>query len=60
MTPEDVRRLYRAEDEATADEAAQTAQEARTDPAQARRLLLSMYALAADRSAGCRTTAGLL
>lgn len=48
MTPEDVRKLYRDEDAATDDEARDTAQEARTDPAQARRLLLTLYALAGE------------
>lgn len=48
MKPEDIRKLYRAESEATPEEAAAAAQEARTDPDQARRLLLSMYALAGE------------
>lgn len=48
MTPEDLRRLYRDEEPATDDEARETAHEARTDPEQARRLLLTLYALAGE------------
>jgi hypothetical protein len=48
MTPEDIRKLYRDEDPATDEEARQTAQEARTDPDQARRLLVTLYALAGE------------
>ena len=48
MKPDDIRRLYRQETEATPEEAEAAAQEARTDPDQARRLLLSMYALAGE------------
>ena len=48
MTPEDIRKMYRAEPEATDDEARATSQEARTDPDQARRLLLTLYALAGE------------
>lgn len=48
MTPEDIRKMYRAESEATDDEARETEQEARTDPDQARRLLVTLYALAGE------------
>jgi len=48
MTPEDIRKIYRDEDAATDDEARKTEQEARTDPDQARRLLLTLYALAGE------------
>lgn len=48
MTPEDLRKLYRDEDAATDDEARETAKEAREDPDQARRLLVTLYALAGE------------
>lgn len=48
MKPEDIRKLYREEDAATEEEARRTQQEARTDPDQARRLLLTLYALAGE------------
>lgn len=48
MRPEDIRKLYHQETEATPEEAAAAAKEAREDPDQARRLLLSMYALAGE------------
>jgi replication-associated recombination protein RarA len=48
LTPDDIRKMYRDEPEATDDEARETAKEARTDPAQARRLLLTLYALAGE------------
>lgn len=48
LTPEQIRNLYRAEGEGTPEEAAAAAKEAREDPDQARRLLLSMYALAGE------------
>lgn len=48
MTLEDLRKLYRDEDAATDDEAHKTADEARTDPEQARRLLITLYALAGE------------
>lgn len=48
MTPEDLRRMYRNEDAATDQDARETAQEARTDPDQARRLLLTLYALGGE------------
>jgi hypothetical protein len=48
MTPDDLRKLYRDESAATDDEARETAHEARTDPDQARRLLLTLYTLAGD------------
>lgn len=51
MRPEDIRRLYRQETEATAEEARTYQEEAKTDPDQARRLLMTLYALAGeDRS----------
>jgi hypothetical protein len=50
VTPDDIRRLYASESPATDDEARETAHEARTDPDQARRLLVTFYSLAsADR-----------
>jgi hypothetical protein len=48
MTPDDIRRLYRDETPATDEEARETAHEARTDPDQARRLLLTFYSLAGE------------
>jgi hypothetical protein len=48
MKPEDIRRLYREEDPATQEEARKFQEEARTDPAQARRLLLTIYALGGE------------
>lgn len=51
MTPDDIRKLYHREGAATDEEARQTAHEARTDPDQARRLLVTLYSLAGeDRS----------
>jgi hypothetical protein len=51
MTPEDLRKLYRSEPEATDEEARDAANEARTDPDQARRLLVLLYALAGEERA---------
>ena len=48
MTPDDLRKLYASESPATDDEARATAHEARTDPDQARRLLLTLYTLAGE------------
>lgn len=48
MTPEDLRKMYRDEPEATDDEAREAQQEARTDPDQARRLLILLYSLAGE------------
>jgi len=48
VTTEDIRRLYRQETPATAQEAAESAQEARTDPEQARRLLKVLYSLSVE------------
>lgn len=48
MTPEDIRRLYRDAAEASPGEARDAAGEARTDPDQARRLLVVLYALAGE------------
>lgn len=48
MKAEDIRRLYRGEDPASEDEAKETADTLRTDPEQARRLLLTIYALASE------------
>lgn len=48
MKPEDIRKLYAQEDAATEEEARQTQQEARTDPDQARRLLITLYSLAGE------------
>jgi hypothetical protein len=48
MKSEDIRRLYRAVDEATAAEAAETANEARRDPEQARRLIKTLYSLSVE------------
>jgi len=48
VKPEDIRKLYASEDAADLDEARATEQELRTDPEQARRLLLTFYSLAGD------------
>ena len=48
MRPDDIRRLYAAEDPATASEAARTREEARTDPDQARRLVQVLYAMSVE------------
>jgi hypothetical protein len=48
VTPEDIRRIYAEESEASPDEARATADEARRDPDQARRLLVTLYALAGE------------
>ena len=48
MRPEDIRRLYRDVDPATAREAAETANEARADPDQARRLIRVIYSLSVE------------
>lgn len=48
MNADDIRRLYRSEDAANDDEARATEQEARTDPDQARRLLVTLYSLAGE------------
>ena len=48
MKPDDIRRLYAAEDPATASEAAQTREAARTDPEQARRLVQVLYAMSVE------------
>jgi hypothetical protein len=48
MRPEDIRKLYRQETAATEEEARQAQQEAKTDPEQARRLILTLYALAGE------------
>lgn len=48
MKAEDIRRLYRAVDPGTAEEAAETASEAQTDPDQARRLIQVLYSLSVE------------
>jgi len=48
MRPEDIRRLYREVDPATAQEAASAASEARTDPEQARRVIAVLYSLSVE------------
>lgn len=48
MKAEDIRRMYRAVDPATATEAAETANEARRDPEQARRLIKTLYSLSVE------------
>lgn len=48
MTPEDIRQMYRDADPASQQEAQREANEARTDPNQARRLLVTLYALAGE------------
>lgn len=48
MTPEDIRKLYAEETEASPDEARETAEDARTDPDQARRLIVTLYSLAGE------------
>lgn len=48
MKPEDIRRLYRGETPATDAEQAETRERLRTDPDEARRLLLSLYALGGE------------
>lgn len=45
MRPEDIRRLYAEESEATDEEARETQQRARSDPEEARRLLKVLYAM---------------
>lgn len=48
MRADDIRKLYQTVDPATADEAATAANEAQTDPAQARRLLQVLYSLSVE------------
>lgn len=48
MRPDDIRRLYAAEDPATASESARTRAAARTDPDQARRLVQVLYAMSVE------------
>lgn len=48
MKPDDIRRLYRDVDMATAEEAAAAANEAQTDPAQARRFIQVLYSLSVE------------
>jgi len=48
MNIDDIRKIYRSENAASDDEASETAQEARTDPDQARRLLVTLYGLAGE------------
>jgi hypothetical protein len=48
MNPDDIRRLYHQEAAATDTEAAETARAVTTDPAEARRLLLVLYAMAGE------------
>lgn len=48
MNADDIRKLYRNVDPATAQEAAAAANEARTDPEQARRLIATLYALSTE------------
>ena len=48
MRPDDIRRLYAAEEAATASEAARTREEARTDPEAARKLLRVLYAMSTE------------
>lgn len=48
MKPEDIRKLYRRESAATADEAGQTAQEAATDPEAARNLFQVVLAMQSE------------
>lgn len=51
MKPEDIRRIYRQEQAASEAEFRTVAEEARTDPATARRLLAVLYSLSVeDRS----------
>lgn len=51
MNADDIRALYARETPATPEEAAETEADARTDPAQARRLLSVLYALASEERA---------
>ncbi len=51
MRPEDIRKLYRAEGAATAEEARAAREEARTDSDQARRFLATLYSLSVEDSA---------
>lgn len=51
MRPEDIRRLFAKEGAATAREAAATSEEVRSDPEQARRLLLTLFAIADEDAA---------
>ncbi len=48
MKPEDIRKLYAAEDAATEDEARQTQQEVRTDPEAARNLIKVVYSMSVE------------
>lgn len=48
MTPEEIRRLYRREREATDAEFAATVEEVRTDPDAARRLIAVLYSLSVE------------
>lgn len=48
MTPEDIRRLYASESAASDAEVRETQQKARTDPNEARRLLLTLYAMGGE------------
>lgn len=48
MRPEDIRRMYRRERAATDEEFRAIADEVRTDPAQARNLLATLYSLSVE------------
>ncbi len=48
MKPEDIRRLYRDEEAASSAEARETAESVKNDPDQARRMLLTLYALGGE------------
>lgn len=48
MRPEDIRRLYASESEATDQEAKETQEQARTDPDQARRLMQVLFAMSVE------------
>lgn len=48
MRPEDIRKIYAEESAATEEEARETQAQARTDPAMARMLILTLYSLAGE------------
>lgn len=48
MNPDDIRKLYQAEDAASDEEAAETQADARTNPETARALLVTLYSLAGE------------
>ena len=57
MDPEDIRRLYRRETPAGAAEAAETERKARSDPDEARRFILTIFALESEDAEFARLVA---